>query len=943
LILFALAACVPLPPPLPPDPQATQAAEWRQPLPLDPAIRTAKLRNGLTYFIRENREPAERAELRLVVNAGSVLEADDEQGLAHFLEHMLFKGTERFPGPALIDFLEQMGMRFGPDLNAYTSFDETVYMLQAPTDKAANLPKALDVLRDWAGAASLASEDIDKERGVIVEEWRLGAESAAGRMQDKIVPMLLGDSQYARRLPIGDMDVIRGAPAERLEAFYRKWYRPDLMAVIAVGDFDADEVEELIRERFENLPAPASPADRPVFDVPARPGAHALVVKDPENPYLTLSVFQARPAQPFNTVGHYRDYLLDGLVSSMLNQRYNEVARQPGAPFLFAYAGGGSLVRPTDLYELSAIVDEEKSLAGLNALLAEFERARRFGFTDGELLRAKQDTVRSYESADKERDTSESAGFADEYVSLFLDNVAAPGIAYEHALVTRLLPGITLEEANRWIADLVAPDNLAVIVQAPDKAGLTLPTEAELIRAVEAAAGKQLEPYVDRLSRDALLETIPPPVAIVAEDALPDLGVTGFQLANGVRVVMKPTTFRKDEVLFSATSPGGDSLMSDEDYPEATLAASWIQNGGVGSLTEIELGKLLAGKLAGASPGIGELSEGFSGGASPDDLETALQLVYLYATAPRADPNAFKVMQDQMRTGLKNRTLEPESALDDALAEIFCGTGIRCRPLTLAEVDGLDRQRAYEIYRDRFADFSDFTFTFVGSFDPEKLRELAQIYLGNLPSTGRRETWRNVQPDLPSTKIERTVRKGVDRRAVTHIEWTGALTPTLEFEVIADVLSNVLDMRVVDELREKLGATYSPHASFDWGVLPDPTYSATIGFVSEPERADDLSEAAFGMVDRLRREGPSAGDVRKAKEQARLAYEEALGENYFWLWQLESRLTTPGDDVGRILRYQDALAAVTPEQVRDAIRAYLPADRYVKVALFPEGSTTGDE
>lgn len=936
VILFALSACVPIPP-LPPNPQATQTAELRQWLPLDPAIRAGKLDNGLTYYVRANPEPTDRAELRLVINAGSVLEEDDEQGLAHFLEHMLFKGTERFPGPALIDFLESIGMKFGPDLNAYTGFDETVYMLHVPIEKPENLAQGLDVLRDWAGAATLAPADFEKERGVIVEEWRLGEESASGRMQDKIVSMLLGDSRYARRLPIGDMEVIRNAPVERLAAFYRKWYRPDLMAVVAVGDFDVNEVEQSIRVRFSNLPTVAADAtERPAFEVPARSGTHALIVTDPENPYTTMSVFQARPAQGLRTVGDYRRLLVDGLVSDMLNQRYSEVAQKADAPFLWASVGGGSLVRSTDMVDLSAVVDEEKTLVGLDALMTEFERARQHGFTPGELERAKQDMLAAYESADKERETSESAGYADEYVDLFLNETASPGIAYENRLVKRLLPGITLDEANRWIAALVAPGDRAILVQGPDKAGLKLPTEAELIATVEAAAAKQLEPYVDRLSQDRLLTEIPLPAAIVSEKALPELGVTDITLANGVRVVMKPTTFKKDEVLFSATSPGGDSLVSDEDYPEATLAASWIESSGIANLPQTELNKLLAGKLAYASPSIGELSEGFSGSSSAADVETALQLVYLYATQPRADDDAFKVLQDQLRTGLKNRMLEPESALQDALAEIFCGTGVRCRPLTLAEVDGLDKARAVAIYRDRFADFSDFTFTFVGNFDLPTLKRLVQIYLGNLPSTGRRETWRDVRPPLPTEKIDRTVRKGIDDRARVTLEFTGPLTPTLETEAVIDVLGNVLEMRVIDELRQKLGGAYSPQAGIGWDVLPDPTYSASIEFVSDPKRVEELSQAVFAMLTDLRVRGPAEGDVKKAKEQARQGYREMLEENWFWLWELEARLTTPGDDVRRILRYEDALAAVTPEQVREAARACLPADRYVKVALFPE-------
>ncbi len=937
VILFAVSACVPIPPPLPPNPEATRTAELRQVLPLDSAIRTGKLENGLTYYIRENREPAERAELRLVINAGSIMEADDEQGLAHFLEHMMFKGTERFPGPELLDFLESIGMKFGPDLNAYTSFDETVYMLHVPTEKADNLAKALDVLRDWAGAATLAPADIDKERGVIVEEWRLGEESAAGRMEDKIVPMLLGDSQYARRLPIGDMNVIRSAPAERLREFYEKWYRPDLMAVVAVGDFDGEEVQALIREGFGSLPAAASDAPaRPEFDVPPTTGTSALVVKDPENPYTTLSVYQSRPARPFRTVGHYREYLAEGLADAMLNQRYDEITERPDAPFLFAYAGGGGLVRSTELYDLTVMVQEEKALAGLDALMTEFERAQRFGFTAGELERAKLDTLRAYESAYKERDTSESSGYADEYVNLFLTGVASPGIAYERELVRRLLPGITLEETNRAIETAVTPGNRAILAQAPEKKDLTLPTEAELIAAVEAVAAKQLEPYVDRLSQDALLQEIPEPVAIVSESTLPELGVTEFTLANGVRVIMKPTTFKRDEVFFSATSPGGDSLVSDEDYPEASLAASWVESGGVGELTRTELSKLLAGKIASASPNIGELSEGFTGGASPEDLEIALQLVYLYATRPRNDADAFAVLLEQLEAGVKNRDLEPESALYDALAEIFCGEDVRCRPLSLDEIAALDRERAYEIYRDRFADFSDFTFTFVGNFEPATLKELARVYLGNLPSTGRKETWRDVQPDLPEQTIEREVRKGLNQKAQTRIEFSGPITPSLQTEAVVDTLNNILEMRVVDALRQKLGATYSPEAGIYWGVLPEPTYSVSFEFVSDPQRADELAEAVFDLLDELREGGPTEDELKKAKEQARLAYEEALEDNSFWLWQLESRLTTPGEDVRDILRYQDALTAVTPAQVREAIRAWLPEQPYVRVVLYPE-------
>lgn len=916
---------------------AAAPVDLNERLPLDPAIRTGKLDNGLTYYIRQNAEPAKRAELWLAVNAGSVMEADNQKGLAHFLEHMLFKGTQRFPSLGLLDFLQSIGMKFGPDINAYTSFDETVYTLQIPTDKEGDVSKAFDVLQDWAGAATLSPQDFDKERGVIVEEWRLRDKTASGRMQDKIVTMLLGDSQYAKRLPIGDMEIVRNAPVDALRSFYQKWYRPDLMAVIAVGDLDVDKTEAMIRERFSKLPkADAQAAARPTFDVAARAGTSALVVKDPENPTTAVSVYQSRPARPLETVGNYRDMLLDYLVTMMLNQRYAEVARQADAPFLQAQAGNDNLVRPTDIYGLSAVVKDDGAVAGLSALVTEFERARRFGFTKSEFERAKQELLRFYESADKEQKTSESSGYANEYVDLFLRQIASPGIQYEYSLVQRLLPDITLDDANQRIANLVTPDNRAIILEAPDKADLKLPTEAELTAAADAVAAKQLEPYSDKVAQTKLLDQKPAPAAIVSEKTLPDLGVTDITLANGVRVILKPTNFKKDEVIFSATSPGGSSLVSDADYPEAAVASSWIDNSGVGNLTQTDLDKLLSGKLVSVSPVIGELREGFRGSASPDDLETALQLVYLYATHPREDDNSFQVLRNQLETSLKNRSLTPESGFEDALNAILCGKSMRCGPLPLDQVNALDEQRTFDIYRDRFADFSDFTFTFAGNFDLDTMKTLAQTYLGNLPTTGRKETWRDIRAPLPTGVVEKTVHKGLDERARTRIVFTGPISPTLENNVMLDVLENVLDIRVIDELRQKLGGTYSPQAATRWEWLPKPTYRASIDFVSDPKRVEELTQAVFGLLDDLRTKGPSEGDVAKAIEQARLAHQKALEDNTFWVSELQDHLTTPGDDGSDILRYEKALASITAQDVQRAAQTLLPADRYVKVVLYPE-------
>ncbi len=620
----------------------------------------------------------------------------------------------------------------------------------------------------------------------------------------------------------------------------------------------------------------------------------------------------------------------------MLNERYAEVARQANAPFLQAGGGSSTLVRPVDSYSLGAVVQEDKILPGLDALMTEFERARRYGFTQGEFERAKQDLLRGYESANKDSQTRDSSGYADEYMRLFLNKEGSPGIAYEYALVQQLLPGITMDEANGRIAHLVTKDNRAIILQAPDKADLKLPSEAELTAAVDGVQSKQLEAYAEQTSQATLMDQKPAPAAIVSEKTMPDLGVTDIRLANGVRVIMKPTTFKTDEVVFAATSPGGSSLVTDADYPEAELAAPWVSDSGVGDLTQTQLGKLLSGKLAGVSPYIGELDEGFGGSASPDDLETALQLVYLYATRPREDDNSFQVLRNQLETSLKNRSLDPENSFRDALSEILCGKSVRCGPLPLDQVATLDEQRAFDIYRDRFADFSDFTFTFVGNFDPATLKTLAQTYLGNLSATGRKETWRNIRQDPPVGIVDKTVYKGLDERARTRIEFTGPYSPTLKNEVMLDVLNNVLDIRVIDELRQALGATYSPQAATGWERLPKPTYHALIDFVSDPKRVDELTQAVFKLLDDLRTNGPSQGDLEKAREQARLSNRKALEDNSFWLGQLQDQLVTAGSDGSDILKYEQVLAGVTVDDVREAAETYLPADRYVRVVLLPQ-------
>src|SRR5215831_11629903 len=641
------------------------------PIPVERQITINELPNGLRYYVRANKKPEKRAELRLVVKAGSVLEDDDQQGLAHFVEHMAFNGTEHFPKHELIKFIESLGMRFGADLNAYTSFDETVYMLQVPTDKPEVMDKALLILEDWAHNVSFDDQEIDKERGVVMEEWRL-RRGAGARTTDKLFPILLKGSHYAERLPIGKPEIIQNFKPETLKKFYKDWYRPDLMAVVAVGDFDKTAVEDLIKKHFGSIPGSPSPRPRPTYDVADHEGSVYAIMTDKELTTTSVSIENLLPARKQGTVGAYREDIVDSLFSSMLSARFSEMAQKPDAPFLAAGAGRSSFINPTkDEAELSARVKEDGIEKALDAMLTEVERVTRFGFTATELDRQRQNRLRSYERIVIEDQNRFSNSRADEYIRNFLTDEPLPGAEFEQALHQRFLPEITLAEINALAKQWFTEGNRFVVVTAPDKPGLVIPDEAKLAAAIKAAPNKDLNAYVDNVSSAALLDPLPSGGTVVKTTTKDAVGITEWELSNGVKVVLKPTTFREDEILFRVASPGGTSLASDADYIPANFAAQVVSAGGVGKFSAIDLGKALTGKVANASAFIGETEEGMSGSGSRKDLETMFQLIFLRFTQPRADAQRVSVLSTQAKTQLANQTVAPEYAFAEALTNIM--------------------------------------------------------------------------------------------------------------------------------------------------------------------------------------------------------------------------------------------------------------------------------
>ena len=921
-------------PDVPPPHGSPATAPLESTIPPDPQIRIGTLDNGLRYYVRRNGRPEGRAELRLVVNAGSILEADDQRGLAHFVEHMAFNGTENFPRQEIVRFMESIGMRFGPSVNAYTSFDETVYMLQVPTADTAVIDRALLILEDWAHKVTFDAEEIDKERGVVIEEWR-GRRGAAARLQDRQLPVLLAGSQYADRLPIGTTEVLESFPPERLVQFYRDWYRPDLMAVIAVGDFDAGDMEQRVRSRFAEIPAAPSPAVRKAFSVPERVEPAYLALSDPEQTVTQVRIDSIMPAADESTLGAYRRNIVESLFSGMLSSRFSEITQKPDAPFLSAGAGRTSVVRTAEAQSLAATVREGEVERGLEALFVEMARVVRFGFTEAELDRRKRSVARSIERAVLERDTQASASYAAEYARHFLQGEPIPGIVYEHALYERFLPTITLEEVNALAREWSPEAGRVVMVTAPERDDTTLPDESRLAAVIAGAPALATTPWEEEAPVAGLMTATPAPGRVVETKTLDEVGITEWTLSNGARVVMKPTTFKQDEILFQAFSPGGSSLAPDENWIPASTAAQVVAAGGVGDLSALELRRALTGIVANVSPSISLYEEGLGGSASPSDLETLFQLIHLRFTRPRADAQIFDVMQDQTRAALANQAASPGYAFGRMLGEVMTKGHLRGRPMTPELVDEMDLDRSLAFYQDRFADAGDFTFVFVGTFEPAAIRPLVEQYLASLPATGRQETWRDVGLRAPQGEvIQRRLEQGLEPRSQTQMTFTGPFEYTQERRTAIRAMGLVLQSRLLNVLREDLGGTYSVNVGVSYSRIPTPDYRVAIAFGSSPDRTEALQARLLEEIDAFKTTGPTDAETRDAREAMLRDFETGIMQNRYLLTQIAGRYES-GESVEDFFSIDDTYRAISAGDIREAARRYLDTDSYVLVTLMP--------
>jgi zinc protease len=890
---------------------APPAPDLQQPIPFDATVRTGTLPNGVTFFIRQNPRPEKRLALRLAVRAGSLFEADDQQGLAHLIEHMAFNGSAHFAPGELVSYFESIGARLGPHVNAYTSFDETVYMLDLPTDSKEVVAKGLTAMADFGGGLTLDAEQIDKERGVVIEEWR-GRLGASSRVRDRQIPVLFYKSRYAERVPIGKPEVLRSAPPARLRAFYDTWYRPELMAIVAVGDVPAQELEAGIRSAFGPLKARAPLAPPPDDNVPLYRETRVNVTSDTEITSSSIQFLRRRVKDGERLVGDYRRDLVENLFTHMLNERFTEIARKPDAKFLSAGAGGDSLSPTVDAFGLSARVVDGGLAAGLGALQVEARRVQEHGFTASELERAKRWMASFYERAYNERDKNESASFAGEYLNHFLNGEPSPGIEYEFRLVQQLLPAISLDDVTQLARARLSGDDQVVLAVMPKKDGVAVPSESDLQAALAQGEGSTLA-------------------------ALSDLGVTVVTFANGVEAWLKPTDFKNDQVLFTMYSPGGESLASCEDSLQARLATRYVGLSGLRDIKAIDLDKLLAGKLASATPFISLSTHGIQGSAAPAELETALQLAYLNFTAPGDDPEAMALMKRQLEAAVANRGRSPGQVFGEKIAEVNTSGHCTSKPFTAEQIPLLDRAKMLAFYKERFSNAADFTFFMVGSFTVDAALPLLSRYVGGLPSTGRRAAaFKDIGVRFPTGIQRAKVQKGTEPRSQTLLSFFAdpPFDPAEQERVIA--ATAILETVLRDSLREDLGQTYTVSVGLDQSPPQRGDGSIGVSFGASPENIDLMTERVLQEVRKLQADGPSAGQVSNAKEGAKRDYETALKQNNYWLRRLQTVHLlggNPGDIVTRVQRFD----ALTPAVVQQTFKQYFPMDRLTVVTLVPEG------
>jgi zinc protease len=853
-----------------------------QVVPLNPDVLYGKLDNGLTYYIQKNSLPKERAMFYLAVNAGAVNENADQNGLAHFCEHMAFNGTKNFPGKGLLNYLESIGVSFGGGLNAYTNSDITCYTLNdIPTNRQGYIDSALIILREWAANVSYKTEEINLERGVIHEEWRTGG-GASKRMSDKIDKVLLKGSKYADHNVIGEVNIIDKADPELLRSFYKDWYRPDLQAVIVVGDIDKAAIKSMIEKKFGDIPKRKNaPADVRSL-VTDNKEVLVAIVTDKEASNISITSYTKHPGPVKKDLDYVKTRMLASLFSQMFSGRISEITQKENPPFVSAFAGYGGFTKYQDAFYTSVSPLNNDPLRSFKAALTEAERVKRYGFTSTEFERARKQLLVSYERSFIEKDKQFSSNIVGGYLSNFTTGNPSPGPVYNYELSKSYLPTVTVDQVNNLVKQWMKVENQVVTVTGPEKEGVKIPAEQEIKSAISEVLNSKIDPYIDKAIPSELISTDLKGSPVVKQEYIKDIDGNKLTLGNGATVWLKYTNNKADEIRMQAFSNGGSSNLPAEDMPTATLASLIKSTCGVGEFSAIDLRKALTGKVASVSSNILDLEEMLIGTSSVKDFETMLQLTYLQFVPTRRDDGALKSWIQRMKAQYENRKNDPNSVFSDTLARVMSNYSPRASIINPAYFDRMNIEKAYAIVDDRFKDASDFNFVFIGNIDVEKMKPLIEKYIGSIPDIERKEMWRDNKVKPADGHVFKEVYTEMkDPKATVYVYFHGEFPCTPENVEYLNAIQYILNMRYVESIREKEGGTYGVSVYGSLTSRPTNNYKMTMSFTCDPQRADYLKKLLLDELTNLKNNGVTDDEVQKTKENFLKSYPESLKNNSF--------------------------------------------------------------
>ena len=904
------------------------------PVPLDPAVKTGKLDNGLTYYIRHNEWPEKRCDFYIAQRVGSMQEEDEQRGLAHFLEHMCFNGTTHFPGDALKQYLERIGVKFGENLNAYTSFDETVYNINnVNVETAGAIDSCLLILHDWSHDLLLEDKEIDKERGVIEEEWRM-RRSAQLRLIEAALPTICKDSKYAGRMPIGTMEVVKNFPYETLRSYYRKWYRPDLQALVVVGDVNPDEIEQKLKAMFADIaPAPADAAVREEFPVPDNQEPLVFIGTDKEFPGMVASIMfkdDPLPREMRGTMAYIAQDFVQDAISGMLNERLNEITRQADAPFSGASVNFGDYVvaKTKDALSLDVSMKENRYTEGIKAAYRELLRASRGGFTESEYERFKQEYLSQIDAAYEARDKRTNTSFVSAYVRHFVDNVPAAGIEYMHQLMHQILPNLPLSMINSALAEL-PQENRAILIFMPEKEGLVCPTEQEVLSAMKEVDAEDITAFTEEVSTDPLVPELKSKVKVknITDDIY---GAKLITLSNGMKIHVKQTDYSPNKINFRATSWGGNSLYSNDEYINSSHI-NLVRQGGLGNFSAVDLNKKLAGKQAGASASVSVRTEGIDGNCVKKDLETMLQLVYLNFTSPRRDDDAFTSHIERTRNALKNQDLNPQTALQDSVISVVYNNDVRAKRLKAEDLDRINYDRLLEMYRERFANAADFEFYLVGDVNADSVAPLLAKYLGALPVKGKKEQYKVIDQRMTKGERECYFTKEQDTpNSLNLFLYHAPMKETLRNDILVDMLQQAMTMLYTETVREDNGGAYGVPVNAGLSDYPEEIATAQIVLPTAPEKRIAMTSIVNEGIKQMMEQGPTEENLAKIKEYMLRSHQEDLKNNGYWMNSLVSKTRYDQDFV---TGYEECVQSITVEDIKQVAQQIFGSGNRIVVGM----------